>query len=221
MLPPATAILRVTGFDTPFPYTLEHVYMPDPKRTLAAVETSIINNTMLIQIALLAWLFLGEGLGLREIVGLALAALGTLILWLGWFGFNGGSELKVSDVGEANAVALVFVNTNMAAAGGLVAALLLARAWFGKADLTMALNGALAGLVAITADPLSPVPIGATLIGVVGGQVGAFARVDAQVGQKEPVGLGEGLVLGGVPRVADQLPGAFPHGPMGAAHGAA
>ncbi|MEE4162554.1 MAG: ammonium transporter, partial [Woeseiaceae bacterium] len=100
---------------------------------------------------------------------LPLATLGTLILWLGWFGFNGGSELKVSDVGEANAVALVFVNTNMAAAGGLVAALLLARAWFGKADLTMALNGALAGLVAITADPLSPVPIGATLIGVVGG----------------------------------------------------
>src|SRR5690606_28215209 len=77
---------------------------------------------------------------------LPLSALGTLILWLGWFGFNGGSELKVSNVEEANAVALVFVNTNMAAAGGLVAALLMARAWFGKADLTMALNGALAGL---------------------------------------------------------------------------
>jgi len=100
---------------------------------------------------------------------LPLATLGTLILWLGWFGFNGGSELKVSDVGEANAVALVFVNTNMAAAGGLVAALILARLWFGKADLTMALNGALAGLVAITADPLSPVPLGATLIGAIGG----------------------------------------------------
>ena len=98
-----------------------------------------------------------------------LAALGTLILWLGWFGFNGGSELKVSDVGEANAVALVFVNTNMAAAGGLVAALLLARQWFGKADLTMALNGALAGLVAITAEPLTPTPILATIIGVIGG----------------------------------------------------
>ena len=69
---------------------------------------------------------------------LTLATLGTFILWLGWFGFNGGSELKVSDVGEANAVALVFVNTNMAAAGGLVAALLLSRLWFGKADLTMA-----------------------------------------------------------------------------------
>ncbi|MEM1174033.1 MAG: ammonium transporter [Pseudomonadota bacterium] len=100
---------------------------------------------------------------------LPLATLGTLILWLGWFGFNGGSELKVSDVGEANAVALVFVNTNMAAAGGLVAALGLSRLWFGKADLTMALNGALAGLVAITADPLSPAPLASTLIGAVGG----------------------------------------------------
>jgi Amt family ammonium transporter len=70
---------------------------------------------------------------------LPLATLGMLILWLGWFGFNGGSELKMSDVGEANAVARVFVNTNMAAAGGLVFALLLSRAWFGKADLTMAL----------------------------------------------------------------------------------
>jgi Amt family ammonium transporter len=100
---------------------------------------------------------------------LPLAALGTLILWLGWFGFNGGSELKISDVGEANAVALVFVNTNMAAAGGLVFALLLSRFWFGKADLTMALNGALAGLVAITAEPLTPEPIAATLIGAVGG----------------------------------------------------
>jgi len=100
---------------------------------------------------------------------LPLAALGTLILWLGWFGFNGGSELKVSDVGEANAVALVFVNTNMAAAGGLVFALLLSRFWFGKADLTMALNGALAGLVAITAEPLTPEPLQATMIGAVGG----------------------------------------------------
>ncbi len=100
---------------------------------------------------------------------LPLATLGTLILWLGWFGFNGGSELKVSDVGEANAVALVFVNTNMAAAGGLVTAMILSRLWFGKADLTMVLNGALAGLVAITADPLSPAPIAATLIGAIGG----------------------------------------------------
>ena len=102
---------------------------------------------------------------------LPLATLGMLILWLGWFGFNGGSELRVSDVGEANAVALVFVNTNMAAAGGLVFALILARLWFGKADLTMALNGALGGLVAITAEPLAPTPIGATLIGAVGGLI--------------------------------------------------
>jgi Amt family ammonium transporter len=113
----------------------------------------------------------GPGGQINAIPGcnLPLAALGTLILWLGWFGFNGGSELKVSDVGEANAVALVFVNTNMAAAGGLVFALILSRLWFGKADLTMALNGALAGLVAITAEPLTPEPIAATLIGAVGG----------------------------------------------------
>ncbi|MDJ0699807.1 MAG: ammonium transporter [Woeseiaceae bacterium] len=100
---------------------------------------------------------------------LPLAALGTLILWLGWFGFNGGSQLQVTGVDNANAVALIFVNTNMAAAGGLVFALLLARLWFGKADLTMALNGALAGLVAITAEPLTPTPFAATLIGAVGG----------------------------------------------------
>ena len=100
---------------------------------------------------------------------LPLAAIGTLILWLGWFGFNGGSQLQVTGVDNANAVALIFVNTNMAAAGGLVFALLLSRFWFGKADLTMALNGALAGLVAITAEPLTPAPIQATLIGAVGG----------------------------------------------------
>ncbi len=115
----------------------------------------------------------GENGQINAIPGcnLPLATLGTLILWLGWFGFNGGSELKVSDVSEANSVALVFVNTNMAAAGGLVFALLLSRLWFGKADLTMALNGALAGLVAITADPLSPSPIVATTIGAVGGLI--------------------------------------------------
>ena len=120
---------------------------------------------------------------------LPLAALGTLILWLGWFGFNGGSELKVSDVGEANAVALVFVNTNMAAAGGLVFALLLSRFWFGKADLTMALNGALAGLVAITAEPLTPAPIQATMIGAVGGLlvVAAIVTLD-KLRIDDPVG---------------------------------
>ena len=98
-----------------------------------------------------------------------LATLGTFILWLGWFGFNGGSELKLSNIEEANAVALVFVNTNMAAAGGVIAAMLVARLLFGKTDLTMALNGALAGLVAITADPLSPAPLLATGIGAIGG----------------------------------------------------
>ena len=120
---------------------------------------------------------------------LPLATLGTLILWMGWFGFNGGSELKISDVGEANSVALVFVNTNMAAAGGLLAALLLARFWFGKADLTMALNGALAGLVAITAEPLAPTPIGATLIGAAGGLlvVGSIVMLD-KLKIDDPVG---------------------------------
>ena len=100
-----------------------------------------------------------------------LATLGMFVLWFGWFGFNGGSELKISNVDEANAVAQVFVNTNIAACGGLVAALLLARAWFGKADLTMALNGALAGLVAITADPLSGSAFWSMVIGAVGGLI--------------------------------------------------
>jgi len=100
---------------------------------------------------------------------LPLATLGTFILWMGWFGFNGGSVLKLGDIASANSVAVVFLNTNAAAAGGAVAALLLARILFGKADLTMLLNGALAGLVAITAEPSTPSAIGATLIGVVGG----------------------------------------------------
>ena len=104
-----------------------------------------------------------------------LATLGTFILWMGWFGFNGGSELKVSDVAEANAVALVFVNTNMAAAGGVIAAMATARLLFGKTDLTMALNGALAGLVAITAEPLTPTPLLATIIGAVGGLIVVFS----------------------------------------------
>ncbi len=120
---------------------------------------------------------------------LPLATLGTLILWLGWFGFNGGSELRMSDVAEANAVARVFVNTNMAAAGGLTFALLLSRAWFGKADLTMALNGALAGLVAITAEPLAPTPFGATLIGGVGGLIVVLSIVSLdKLRLDDPVG---------------------------------
>ena len=100
---------------------------------------------------------------------LPLATLGTFILWMGWFGFNGGSTLKLGGIGVANEVANVFLNTNAAAAGGLIAALIMARLWFGKADLTMALNGALAGLVAITAEPADPTPLLATVIGAIGG----------------------------------------------------
>jgi ammonium transporter, Amt family len=118
-----------------------------------------------------------------------LATLGTFILWLGWFGFNGGSQLIVSTIEDANAVAAVFVNTNMAAAGGTIFGLITARLLFGKADLTMALNGALAGLVAITAEPLTPTPLLATMIGAIGGVIVVFAivtmdklRVDDPVG---------------------------------------
>ena len=118
-----------------------------------------------------------------------LATLGTFILWMGWFGFNGGSELKVSDVAEANAVALVFVNTNMAAAGGVVAAMVTARLLFGKTDLTMALNGALAGLVAITAEPLTPTPLLATIIGAIGGLIVVFSIVGMdKIRVDDPVG---------------------------------
>jgi len=108
---------------------------------------------------------------------LPLATLGTFILWMGWFGFNGGSVLKLADVSNANAVAMVFLNTNAAAAGGLVAALLVARALFGKADLTMALNGALAGLVAITAEPSTPTALQATIFGALGGVLVVFSIV--------------------------------------------
>ena len=100
---------------------------------------------------------------------LPLATLGAFILWMGWFGFNGGSVLKLGDIASANAVAMVFLNTNAAAAGGVISALLLARFLFGKADLTMTLNGALAGLVAITAGPDTPSAIQAVFIGAVGG----------------------------------------------------
>ena len=118
-----------------------------------------------------------------------LATLGTFILWLGWFGFNGGSELKLSNIEEANAVAAVFVNTNAAAAGGVVAGLITARLLFGKADLTMALNGALAGLVAITAEPLAPTPLWATLVGAIGGVLVVFAIVTMdKVKIDDPVG---------------------------------
>ena len=133
----------------------------------------------------------GEKGEIRAIPGanLPLATLGTFILWMGWFGFNGGSVLKLGDIASANSVAMVFVNTNAAAAGGVVAALLMARFMFGKADLTMVLNGALAGLVAITAEPSTPSVMAATLIGAVGGLVVVNAivildklRIDDPVG---------------------------------------
>ncbi|MEX0827665.1 MAG: ammonium transporter, partial [Haliea sp.] len=106
-----------------------------------------------------------------------LATLGTFILWMGWFGFNGGSTLKLGGIGVANEVANVFLNTNAAAAGGLIAALLVARIMFGKADLSMALNGALAGLVAITAEPADPTPLLSTIIGAIGGALVVFSIV--------------------------------------------
>ncbi|MEM7363987.1 MAG: ammonium transporter [Pseudomonadota bacterium] len=106
---------------------------------------------------------------------LPLATLGTFILWMGWFGFNGGSVLKLGDVASANSVAMVFLNTNTAAAGGAIAALITAKLLFGKADLTMALNGALAGLVAITAEPSTPTAFLATLFGAAGGILVVFS----------------------------------------------
>ncbi len=108
---------------------------------------------------------------------LPLATLGTFILWMGWFGFNGGSVLATATVESANAVAIVFMNTNAAAAGGAIAALIVARILFGKADLTMVLNGALAGLVAITAEPSTPTPLQATLFGGLGGILVVLAIV--------------------------------------------
>ena len=133
----------------------------------------------------------GKGGSINAIPGsnLPLATLGTFILWMGWFGFNGGSVLKLGDIANSNSVAMVFLNTNAAAAGGLIVALLVARMMFGKADLTMVLNGALAGLVAITAEPSTPSPLVATLIGGVGGLLVVFSidimdklRIDDPVG---------------------------------------
>jgi Amt family ammonium transporter len=120
---------------------------------------------------------------------LPMATLGTFILWMGWFGFNGGSVLATSGVESANSVAVVFMNTNAAAAGGLIAAMLLARVLFGKADLTMALNGALAGLVAITAEPSTPTALQATLFGGLGGLlvVGSILALD-KLKIDDPVG---------------------------------
>ncbi|EGM77064.1 Putative ammonium transporter, marine subtype [Rheinheimera sp. A13L] len=118
-----------------------------------------------------------------------LAALGTLILWLGWFGFNGGSVLKLGDIANANAVAVVFLNTNAAAAAGTIAAIGLSMLLFKKADLTMALNGALAGLVAITAEPSMPTPLEASIFGAIAGVlvVGSILALD-KLKIDDPVG---------------------------------
>ncbi|MBF9034784.1 ammonium transporter [Rhodobacterales bacterium HKCCE2091] len=106
---------------------------------------------------------------------LALATLGTFILWLGWFGFNGGSQLAMGTVGDVADVSRIFANTNMAAAAGSVAALILTQIMYGKVDLTMVLNGALAGLVSITAEPLTPTLFMALVIGAIGGVIVVFA----------------------------------------------
>lgn len=106
---------------------------------------------------------------------LALATLGTFILWLGWFGFNGGSQLAMGTVGDVSDVSRIFANTNMAAAAGAVTALILTQLVYKKPDLTMVLNGALAGLVSITAEPLAPTLFGALWIGAIGGVIVVFA----------------------------------------------
>lgn len=133
----------------------------------------------------------GPNREIRAIPGsnLPLAALGTFILWMGWFGFNGGSVLKLGDIASANSVAMVFLNTNAAAAGGAIAALITGRLLFGKADLTMLLNGAIAGLVVITAEPSTPSALVSTLWGALGGIAVVFSvifldklRIDDPVG---------------------------------------
>nr|WP_319947259.1 ammonium transporter [uncultured Shimia sp.] len=106
---------------------------------------------------------------------LALATLGTFILWLGWFGFNGASQLAMGTISDVDAVAQIFANTNMAAAAGAIVALVLTQILYKKPDLTMVLNGALAGLVSITAGPLDPTLFGALWIGAVGGVIVVFA----------------------------------------------
>ncbi len=118
-----------------------------------------------------------------------LATLGTFVLWMGWFGFNGGSVLKLGDISNAHAVAMVFLNTNTAAAGGAIGALLLAKILYGKADLTMLLNGALAGLVAITAEPSTPTALIATIFGALGGILVVISiRVLDKLKIDDPVG---------------------------------
>lgn len=148
--------------------------------------------------ALVGALILGARAGKYDALGrpraipgssLPLATLGTFILWVGWFGFNGASQLALGSGADAIAVARIFANTNMAAAGGVIAAMVLTRAVYGKIDLTMTLNGALAGLVAITAGPLAPTVGQAILIGAVGATLAVLAvplldrlRIDDVVG---------------------------------------
>ena len=118
-----------------------------------------------------------------------LATVGTFILWFGWFGFNGGSQLMLSDFENATAVGQIFLNTNAAAAAGAIIALAVCKILWGKADLTMILNGALAGLVAITADPLSPSPLAAVAIGSVAGALVVFSIIGFdKVKVDDPVG---------------------------------
>ncbi|MGS2722678.1 ammonium transporter [Porticoccus sp. GXU_MW_L64] len=147
---------------------------------------------------------------------LPLATLGTFILWMGWFGFNGGSVLKLGDISSAHSVAMVFTNTNAAAAGGLVAALLVSKLIFKKADLTMCLNGALAGLVAITAEPSTPTPLQATLFGALGGALVVYSilmldklKIDDPVGAISVHGVVGllGLLLVPVTNEGATLPG--------------
>lgn len=119
-----------------------------------------------------------------------IAALGALILWLGWFGFNGGSQLAINTAADAIAVGQVFLNTNMAAAGGVLGALFASKIFSGKADVTMAINGAIAGLVAITAAPDTPTGGLATLIGLIGGVIVYFSVIilDTKLKIDDPVG---------------------------------
>ena len=118
-----------------------------------------------------------------------LATLGTFILWLGWFGFNGGSQLAMGSISDVSSVSRIFVNTNLAACGGVIAAMVLNQLFYGKVDITMVLNGALAGLVSITAEPLAPSPVIAIAVGAVGGVIVVLAvplldklRIDDVVG---------------------------------------
>ena len=148
-----------------------------------------------------------------------LATLGTFILWLGWFGFNGGSQLALGTIGDAADVSRIFTNTNTAAAGGALAALILTQIMYKKIDLTMVLNGALAGLVSITAEPLAPSIGGATIIGAIGGVIVVFAvpildkfKIDDVVGAISVHGIAGiwgtiAVVFSGVSNIGNQLIG--------------